>query len=827
MSYSGRASEVQDEGNGTSRVTRVYQSDGLGRLISVCEVTSATQLGNGGTPSSCGQDIAATGFLTSYGYDALGNLTSVTQNGLNSRSYSYDGLSRLKTETNPESGTTTYAYDSCSAGDLCTRVRPRANQTNSAVTTTTNYSYDALHRLTAKTYDDGTNNDYYVYDQLAPWGWNIINPKGHLTTNYSQTPSGVDVDAQMFEYDAMGRLIHSGENTLVNWYGTAYHLDYTHDFLGNMLSEANDREGVTYSYAFNEADQLTAFRSSLNTSGHPASLLTVNQYNPLSEVQVETLGNGIVRNLTYDVRGRVTSQTDSSIYSFSVSYAPDSDILTANDSVNGSWTYAYDDFNRLGTSTQVSGSAFNYQYDRFGNRWQQNVSAGSGPTPSYAFNASNQISGSGMTYDAAGNITNDGSHNYSYDAEGRMITVDGGSTATYTYDASGQRVEESLYGGAPIDFIHDVQGHVVTEATASSWDRSELYAGNTHVALYANSTTYFMHTDWLGSTKNQSDMSGNSAQWCSYLPFADGFNCPGSQLDLMNFTGDQWDGETGFSHTLFRQYNPTQGRWMMPDPAGMAAADPANPQSWNRYTYVMNNPLNATDPLGLQSASQNDQCSPNSGQPIGDGNGRQPGKECGTGAIDGSAPHPPKVTTPPVHVFADALDPIETIQADIAMFISLVNSTWRPTSTTPNIPSNGKKLTSAQCQAARTLLQREAKSGTTTAAWQSAIGFGDGTVEPFNSSTANNAYANTALGPVKVDWFTDLRMSSLIPGPQIPAYIGGKLTWTGVRLATGAPITNYLPFQDPVEARTMALAVAGYGFRGLFPPAFMKENCGQ
>jgi hypothetical protein len=148
-----------------------------------------------------------------------------------------------------------------------------------------------------------------------------------------------------------------------------------------------------------------------------------------------------------------------------------------------------------------------------------------------------------------------------------------------------------------------------------------------------------------------------------------------------------------------------------------------------------------------------------------------------------------------------------------------------PAAISPPAANNGK-LTPAQCQAAQTLLNREAQSGTTVAAWQSAIGFGDGTVQPFNSSDPGNAYANTALGAVKVDWFTDLRTASLIPGPQVPAYIVGKLTWTGVRLATGAPITNYLPFQDPVESRTMALAVSGVGFRGLFTPAFMKANCG-
>jgi RHS repeat-associated protein len=508
-------------------------------------------------------------------------------------------LSRLTSETYPEAGTTTSGYDSCSAGDLCTRMRPRENQTNPAVTTTTSYTYDALHRLTGKGYNDGlTNNVAFLYDQTAPWGWNILNPKGNLTEEYTATSSGA-IAEQMFERDSMGRIVETGSCTPINCSANAYHFVYTYDLLGNLRTENNDREGVTYTNSYNAAAQLTNFQSSLVNSGHPGTLYTVNQYNPLGEVTQATFGNGIVRNATYDNRGRITSQTDGSLYSFSLGLAPNSDVLTGNDSVNGNWTYSYDDFNRLGTSTQASGSAFNYKYDQFGNRWQQNLTAGSGgPQPSYLFNANNQSTS--FSYDAAGNVLNDGSHNYSYDAEGHMLTVDGGSTATYIYDASGQRVEETVNGGAPTDFIYDQQGHAVTEATATVWDRSELYAGGSHVALYANGTTYFMHTDWLGSTKNQSDMSGNSAQWCSYLPFADGFDCPGSQLDLMNFTGDQWDGETYLSHTLFRQYNPFQGRWMTPDPAGMAAADPTNPQSWNRYAYVMNNPLGYVDPLGLQ-----------------------------------------------------------------------------------------------------------------------------------------------------------------------------------------------------------------------------------
>jgi RHS repeat-associated protein len=63
-------------------------------------------------------------------------------------------------------------------------------------------------------------------------------------------------------------------------------------------------------------------------------------------------------------------------------------------------------------------------------------------------------------------------------------------------------------------------------------------------------------------------------------------------LDPENETGSLED-------FMFRRYSPVQGRWISPDPAGMGAANPASPQSWNRYAYVSNGPLNAVDPSGL------------------------------------------------------------------------------------------------------------------------------------------------------------------------------------------------------------------------------------
>jgi len=72
-----------------------------------------------------------------------------------------------------------------------------------------------------------------------------------------------------------------------------------------------------------------------------------------------------------------------------------------------------------------------------------------------------------------------------------------------------------------------------------------------------------------------------------------------------DFTGQTQDLTSGIYDFLFRQYSPTQGRWLTPDPAGMAAVDVTNPQTWNRYAYVLNNPLSNIDPQGADCVYNN------------------------------------------------------------------------------------------------------------------------------------------------------------------------------------------------------------------------------
>jgi hypothetical protein len=105
-----------------------------------------------------------------------------------------------------------------------------------------------------------------------------------------------------------------------------------------------------------------------------------------------------------------------------------------------------------------------------------------------------------VTYDAAGNIINDGVHSYTYDAEYRITKVDSGSTATYLYDAFGRRAQR-IVGVNTYDELYDLGGNVAVELTPSGAVQDyEVFTGGRHLATYAsNSTISRTLTGWARS----------------------------------------------------------------------------------------------------------------------------------------------------------------------------------------------------------------------------------------------------------------------------------------------------------------------------------------
>jgi RHS repeat-associated protein len=298
-----------------------------------------------------------------------------------------------------------------------------------------------------------------------------------------------------------------------------------------------------------------------------------------------------------------------SAYNFSVTYAPDGDVLSTKDTINGNWVYAYDGFNRLTCSNLSSNGScasptsgtptFTYNYDRYGNRWQQN-----GPnTMLLTFNTNNNNQMDGYSYDAAGNLLNDRFHSYTYDAESRVIQVDEGESATYVYDADGRRVQK-ITGTVAAQYLLDLDGNTVTELNSSGiWTRGEVYAGGRHLATYgdgSSGTTYFIQTDWLGSERARVLPNGDVAETCSSLPFGDGQICSGAPDPTPNhFTGKERDSESGLDNFGARYDASSMGRFMSPDPVFISADRVLDPQSLNLYAYVRNNPLSLVDPTGL------------------------------------------------------------------------------------------------------------------------------------------------------------------------------------------------------------------------------------
>ncbi|MGH9506934.1 MAG: RHS repeat-associated core domain-containing protein, partial [Terriglobales bacterium] len=304
--YTGRATEVADEGNGSYNVTRISQVDGLGRLASVCEVDSAAMpVGGGATPVTCGQDIAATGFLATYDYDALGDLTSVAQSGLNSRSFAYDSLSRLTSATNPESGTLSYAYDTAACGAVAAPGELTCRTDARGITTA--YSYDADSRLTGKSYSDGTPSVQLIYDEASPWSVGATNTTGRLTT--AQTWAGSVLETgEIFSYDAMGRVAMNDQCTPQDCGNGHDVLTYGYDLLGDMTSATNG-EGVTLSYGYNNAARLASITSSLSDANHPGNLFSTPSYDAGGQLAAATYGNNENEADAYSDRMQLTSRS--------------------------------------------------------------------------------------------------------------------------------------------------------------------------------------------------------------------------------------------------------------------------------------------------------------------------------------------------------------------------------------------------------------------------------------------------------------------------------------------------------------------------------------
>ena len=331
-------------------------------------------------------------------------------------------------------------------------------------------------------------------------------------------------------------------------------------------------------------------------------------YNPYGTppTQTVTFGSGDTDVFTYDANtSRMTK------YQFNVGTAglSDSGTLTwnANSTLqqlaitdgfnsgdNQTCTYGYDDVVRLTSANCGSVQAQTFTYDPFGNITKVG-NPGQSFQPVYSM-TSNRISTVGSTtaqYDNNGNVLNDGVHTYTWDADGNSITVD---SVAATFDALDRMVEQNR-SNSYTQIVYSPTGAKLALMSGQTLQKAFVPLPGQATAVYTSTgLDHYRHPDWLGSARLTSSPTRTVLSTTAYAPFGETYAQSGTADP--SFTGQNSSTVPGDYDFLYREYS-TQGRWPSPDPAGLTAATPGNPQSWNRYAYVMNNPLGAIDPLGL------------------------------------------------------------------------------------------------------------------------------------------------------------------------------------------------------------------------------------
>jgi RHS repeat-associated protein len=575
-------------------------SDGLRRVTSLYEpdVTNGNSLT----------------LLTSYTYSVLNGLATVTQ-GAQTRTYVHDDMGRLTSATTPEAATVSFQYNNF---DLAT-------QRTDARGVVTNVYYDTLNRLAGLSYTipqgsavsampnvcttqatQQQANVCYYYDQ----GGTSANALGRLTEMIDPTGSEAST------YDILGRTTQVKK--VIN--GTTYPILYGYNLVSELTSITypSGRDVQPTVDAIGRLSTVAATMSGTNTTY--ASGFT---YNPAFQITGLSYGSGVSGAFTYSPdRLQLTglSYTNGSTNLFGLNYFYKTDstncptgtagnngqIQCIVDTVdNGrSATYSYDGLARLSAAGTVGSTAYpqwglSWTYDRYGNRTAQSVTAGEAPSNSVVVNAANnQITTAGYSYDASGNLTDDGINTIVYDAKNRETNTSGSlGSGTYAYDGNGLRVQK-ISGSTTTVYLFS-GSKVIAEyqngAAPTSPTREYIYAGNTMLTKIQSGTTTYYHQDHH-SNRLATNGAGAVTENLGTYPFGEPWYNLASEKWL--FATYERDSESNNDYAMARYGVNRLGRLSSTDPLGGSVADP---QSLNHYAYTENDPVNLGDPSGMMA----------------------------------------------------------------------------------------------------------------------------------------------------------------------------------------------------------------------------------
>ena len=582
-----------------------------------------------------GRIVAATneaGKTATYAYDALGHLISLTDGAGHSESYAYDAAGNLTSHTDALNHTTTYAYDA--ANRLVEQTDPLGH--------TSSYAYDANGNLVSMTDANGHTTQYsynannqvtdirFANNAIRHYGYNVWGQIASYTNEAGETLLyAYDVNGNLtrkscsgqmeviYTRDALGRITSASRGTNT--------VSYAYDALGRITSESNGSASTTYLYDRRNRTRTLGYpggrtieeqydlRGNLTEQAENGTPFAHYSYRAAGVPQSFQFGNNTATSFAYNDADLIAGITTTpQIMNLQNTYDAAGNLLGRTDGVNAgrSECYAYDHANRLidfkrGTATagvDIPNPLSHIQYvlDALGNRNSVNED---GTTTPYSKNDINQYTQMGSTaiqYDSKGNLSHDGLHGYGYDLENNLVAVDGGTTATYAYDAMGRRISKSTSEGTTY-YYYDGNNLIEERDAQGNTTATYVYANGIDqiVQMRRGAATYYYHTDGQGSVMAVTNASGEVEERYAYDPYGspliyDATGSVRSQSAIHNrilYTGREYDAESGLYHYRARAMQPEMGRFNQTDP--LLYFDDKN-----LYSYVGNMPTSYIDPLG-------------------------------------------------------------------------------------------------------------------------------------------------------------------------------------------------------------------------------------
>jgi RHS repeat-associated protein len=587
-------------------------------------------------------------YQTTYEYDLVGNLKKVTDGEGRITTMNYDDLNRMINSTDPANATSTFAYDENGNNtiviDALSRQwtssydkKNRLESETDPLVGVSRWQYDAAdqllsvisqsRRVTRYTYDERGQRKT-VTDGLGNVVTFNYDNRGNLKAMTDQRGA-----ATTFEHDELFRLIGQrdplGRLTTFE-YDEVSNVKAKVDRLGRRIDIVYDAlnrpQQVTYAdatvaYGYDDAYRWTSISDAAGT-------ITWG-YDEASRVKTETTGLGVIQ---YDYNKANQRKTMIAADRAPVTYGYDT-AGRLQTIIQGSetFTYGYDTLSRQTSLSRPNGVTTNYQYDqenRLNRLTHVNASGVTLEDLQYEFNLDDEInkitslasaplvpaSKTVSVADAANRIGQLGAASFGFDAEGQTTSkTDASGTNMYQWDARGRLTQVTLPNGQTVSYGYDSLGRRTSRTTAGNTTTFQ-YDGEDVVIdrVVGGSATDYLNgpgideklrqtnggsgalyflTDHLGSTIAMTSSLGAIIERSQYEAF--GVNSSGAQTRY-GFTNRELDVSTGLIYYRARWYDPQQGRFLSEDPIGHEGG-------LNLYSYVDNDPISFTDPLGLQS----------------------------------------------------------------------------------------------------------------------------------------------------------------------------------------------------------------------------------